>query len=365
MKTRDYYFAKAQALTDSGTVSVLIPPGLKLQHLRVILSGTNGATSNTVGKLSGMVTKIEVLNGSDILQSLSGRENQGYFFFNSSRVPSQCHMPYMDLRQGAGIVLKEEFPCLFGRYFLDPTFYLDTSRYQNCTLRITYALTISATAGFATGTGLMTVIGRVIDDGAPPYQGFVMVKELQSLTTAASGDDPTILPLDWPYFSLMVGALKTTIEPDAIFTNFKLLVNAGQYIPFDMTSIDVIAQNFQQFGEATHEYVPFGDTTNTTLCNIYKQTGAIFSIQGATGKGNISSCTAESIVAVSTTGQADNTNKIRVWGKCPHSQMYMPIGDDEDPNQLFQVQGINDLRLIKTQGTTGAAATVVSAQLRQ
>ena len=365
MKVRDFYFAKAQSLPDSGVYTLPIPPGLKLQHLRVIIGATNGATSNTVGKLCGMVTKVEVVNGSDVIQSMSGRENQAFFAFNSTQVPGFGKLPAKTLTSGAGSVVSEEFPVLFGRYYLDPFYYLDTSRYQNCQLRVTYALTISATAGFATTTGTISVIGRIIDADAPTYQGFIMAKEVQSLTTAASGDDITILPLDWPYAEIMVQALKTTVAPETIFTNFKLLVNAGQYIPFDMTSTDFLTHNQQMFGRFSESWVPLSDTTATWLSDLYSRTGANFDIAGATGKGNVSSATAESIVVTFTTGQAAGTMSVNVQGLAPHACFMLPMGTGNDPADYLSVSGVSDLRLVKTQGVSAAAAAVVIAQLRQ
>lgn len=359
MKVRDTYLTKAQTLTDTQTVTIPLIKGLKLQHLRVKYNATNGATSNTLGKLNGMVSKLEVVDGSDVLHSLSMRQEQALNFYANKRLPNQI------LTAGAAAVVTEEGIINFGRFLGDRDFYLDTGRYSNPMLRLTHALTISATAGFATGTGALSVIGRVIEDGAPPYKGFVMSKEIKAWTTAASGDEPTVLPLDWPYLSLLVGALKTTILPDAILTNLKLQVDAGRFIPYDLTGTDLLAENLERYGRGWQDFRPLTDTAATWLGDIYYQTGAYAGRPGATSKLLISSVTAEQVIMVMTTGGTADANMITLDGYAPHSSFMLPFGDGVTPDDFFDPRGIAELKLILSQGTVSAAGTIVVNQLRQ
>lgn len=359
MKVRDVYLAKAQTLSDSQSLTIPIPKGLKVQSLRIKYNATNGATSNTLGKLNGMVSKLEVVDGSDLLHSLSMREEQALNFFSNQVLPRQI------LTAGAAAVVTEEAIIQFGRFFRDRLYYLDTARFSNPTLRLTHALTISATAGFATGTGALSVIARVIEDGAPPYAGFVMSKELKSWTTAASGDEPTVLPLDFPYLGLLVGALKTTILPDAILTNLKLQVDAGRFIPRDITGTDLLAENIEQYGEARQDFRPLTDTAATWLGDLYYQGGAVASRPGATSKLLISSVTAEQVIMAMTTGGTADANQITLQGYAPHATFYLPFGDGLNPDDYLSPQGMAELKLILTQGTVSAAGTIVAQQLRQ
>src|SRR6185437_13972157 len=115
----------------------------------------NGATSNTVGRLNGMVSKLVVDDGSNVLHSLSMREEQAKNFFDYGK------LPYQSLTQAGGGVVTEECVIDFRRDVEDTNFYLDTSRFNNPKLHLTHSLTISATAGFATGTGKLSVIALV------------------------------------------------------------------------------------------------------------------------------------------------------------------------------------------------------------
>lgn len=365
MRVRDVYLAKADSVSDTQSKTYLIPPGLKIQHIRVKYAATNGATSNTVGKLNGMVSKLEVVDGSDIWHSCSMQECQALNCFNGSE-DLHC-FPKKILSAGAAVVVTEEAIMNFGRWLGDREYYLDTSRLKNPLVRLTHALTISATAGFATGTGAVSVVMRVIDSNAPAYKGCIMSKEIKSVATAASGDDQTVLPIDWPYMSLLVGALKTTILPDAMLTNIKLWADTGRIVFLDETATDILAENIERYGEFIEEFNPLSDTASTWLSDLYYRSIGLPAIAGATGLLKISSVTAESVVMAMTTGQAADTMRLRVEGYSPHSTFYLPFGSGVDPQDYLdpKAENISELKLFNTQGTSGGTLVVVAQQIRQ
>lgn len=359
MKVRDHYLAKAQTLTDSGTVTIPLTKGMKIQDIRIKVGATNGATSNTVGKLCGLVSKIEILDGSDVWHSVSMREEQAINCYQNYL------MPRKELSGGAGVVIFEESIVCFGRWFRDRDFYLDTSRLSNPQLRITYAFAVSATAGIATGTGTLSAIARLIEDGAPPYKGCVMAKELKSWTTAASGDESTLLPTDWPYVALLISALKTTVDPTTILTNIKLQRDAGRFTDVDMTGVDLAGHNVNEYGYFEESFRPLKDTAATWLADLFYKTGAWYEVAGATGKAIATTVTGESIVSAFTTGETVDLMTLKVRGAMPHAAWYLPIGNGKDPDDFLSVQGLSELKLILTQGVASAAGTIVSLQVRQ
>ena len=359
MKTRDVYITKAQTLADSGTLTFPINMLGKIQNIRAQFKATNGATSNTVAKLCGLVSKIEVVDGSDVLCSLSMREMQALNCFNNR------YMPFKDLSSGAAVVITDETIIDFGRFLGDRCYYLDASRFSNPMIRLTWAFTVSATTGIATGTGALSLIARVIEDAAPPYMGFIMRKEIGSWTTAASGDQSFVLARDWPYAAIMVGALKTTIVPDTIITNLKLSVDNDRSIPFNLTGTDAFAKNVETLGTCQEKWRPLTDTAATWLSDLFYQTGAWFSKPAATKLGVVTAVTGESVTTLSTTGGSTDLQEVCVQGQAPHANVYMPFGDGDTPDDFLNPAGMGELKLIVTQGVVSAAGTVVTEQLRQ
>ena len=362
MKVRDVYVTAAQALADSGSLTFALNQLGKIQHIRVRLAATNGATSNTVGKLKGLVSKIEVVDGSTVIASCSMLEWFAANCYNNG------FAPFQDLSGGAAVVITDEVYITFGRFVGDREFYLDCSRYSNPMLRITWAFAVSATVGIATGTGRLSLIARTIEDQAMPYKGFIMRKEIASWTTAASGDQPFILPLDFPYMGIYVAALKTTIEPDTILTNFKLTRNTDQYIDFSMTGRDAYAAALANFGVFMQKFRPLTDTAATWLGDLYFKTGATSTRPGATSKLLISSAAAEQVIAAMTTGGTADANEFELKGGAPGAAVYFPFhgGDPYLPPQsddFLNPSGLGELKLICTQAVVSGAGTVVVEQL--
>ena len=359
MKVRDHYIEKAKTLSDSATFTTDLPRGLKIPHIRVKLSATNGATSNTLGKLCGMVSKIEVVDGSTVLHSTSMRELQALNFWQNKR------FPYKYLTASAGGAVLEEAIICFGRFLGDRAFYLDTSRYDNPQIKITYALTISATAGFATGTGALSLLAKVIEDGAPPYQGFLMQKEVKSFTTGGSGDESTQLDKKLPYQGIMVSALKTTVAPETILTNFKLQRDSERFIDFDVTSVDLLNGNIETHGWAKETFRPLVDTSATFLADVYTRVGGGPRLANATSLARVTAASGESVTITMVTGGTADTVEMFINGACPQASFWMPFGDGQNPEDFLNPAGLSELELILTQGVASGAATIVTSQLAQ
>jgi len=362
MKVRDVVLVNAKTESDSGSDTWQLPKPAKILSLRIIEKATNGATSNTVGKLKHWLSKIQVVDGSFAIASLSGREAYASYCFCNG-VGS-----FQDLSGGAGVVITDEVPIMFGRFMNDREYYLDTSQLVNPQLSLTWANTVSATAGIATGTTSFSVIARVIEDGAVPYKGYLMRKEVLSWTTAASGDQHCTLPLDFPYMGIYVAALKTTISPDTIITNFKLSRNTDQFIDFNISGTQAYSKNVQDYGYFLQKFRPLVDTAATWLGDLYYQTGAYFSRPGATAKSITTAVAAESVTTVATTGGTADLTELTLAGQAPGAAVYLPFhaGDPYNPPQpddFLNPAGLGILDLIMTQGVVSGAGTVVVEQV--
>lgn len=358
MKTREYVLVNAESIADTKTFTKALDSGLKIQEARIFYQATNGGTSNTLAKLNGMVSKLEVLDGSDVLHSLSMRQEQARNYFLTGR------LPFQQLNSKAAGVVIEEADIYFGRFPGDRDYYLDTSRFKNCMLSLKSALTISATAGFATGSGVLTVILKLIEDSAPSCQGFIMSKEAENFTTVGSGTKATDLATDLDYQSLMFGALETLIEPDVDLTNFKLSLNNDGFIPFDLSATQILEENFRRLPAARQRMNFLNNTAVTWLSDIYGRVSAWMGPMGGTAKGGISTCIAEQTVAYMTTGDTGSLF-INVRGYAPHSFLEYRFGDGILVDDYLKMSGVSSMRLRATDSASGGAYTVVTNQLRK
>lgn len=355
MKLRDVYLVNGETLSDAQTFTYNISRGLKILYLRVQYSAKNGATSNTVGRLNGMVSKLQVIDGSDVKHSLSMREEQARNFDMYKR------LPFQQLSQVGGATVTEEAIIDFRRFDGDTAFYLDTATMNNPQLSFTHDLTISATAGFATGTGSLTVIARVIDSGAPSRLGYIMAKELDSFSSTSSGDHTTDLPLDFPISEIMVLDPLDSNSPDTYLSNFKLTADTDSFIPVDESYADLLRANVEELGQGEQDQDLLPDTTFDAFGDFYYKTRAWISEAGATGKAVLTVVTANEQKGDFTTGET-GTMTATLRGSAPHGAVYYKFGDGMSADQIFSPQGVGKFQLKLTNAATGATPKVVTIQ---
>jgi hypothetical protein len=364
MKVRDHLFINARTLSDSDTITENLKSLGKIQYLRCIYQATNGATSNTLGKLNGMVSKLEVNASGENIDTVSMKELQALNYYMGQGPNGRDHLlPFQQLNSKAAGTVIEEAIINFGRFLGDRDYYFDTARFANPQLKLTHALTISATAGFATGSGRLTVIARVIEEGAPPARGFITAKEVKSWTTAASGDVDTDLLTDAPYVGLLVKDLETLIEPDVDISNVKLFENAETFVHYNLSTTQILQGLIEKYPPAMQRLNFLNDTAVTWLSDIYGRSSAWMGPIGGTAKGGVSTVTAEQVVASMTTGDTGSLF-INVQGYAPHSCLWLPFGDGLEPDDFLKPAGLNLLRLRTTDGGAGGAAAVVAVQAR-
>ena len=357
MRIRDVYLLSGQTLTDTQTVTVNLAGVGKILYLRIQYQNTNGATSNTLCRLNALVTSIAVIDGSRVIQSLSMREAMTRNAFMFKRLPFQV------LTEAAAAVLTEECYMDFRRFPGDINYYMDTSMYQNPQLQLTHAFTISATAGFATGQGKLSVIARVIDSGAPTRLGIVGAKEVNSFASAASGTTITNLPVDFPTSAIMVINPVDGALADAYLNNFKLTLNADQFVAANLSFDDLLRQNLLEYGEFEQKIGALADTSATLTGDVYYRTRGFGGPVDATAKLLVTAAVGNQLTIAMTTGGTAGGPQATLKGQAPHAGVIYQFGDGIDPTQMFAPLPTDIWQLVLTNAATGATPKVVAVQL--
>lgn len=366
-KYRDYYMKREATVGDSDTV--IIDIGIKdpISYFTVEYEATNGATSCIDHELHDDISCIELVDGSDVIASLDMKQWRALNFFENGR------LPHAKLSENADAVQEERCNLQFGRFKDDLEFYLDPNNYRNLQLRLTHALTVSATAGFATGTGKVTVIARVIEEGAKAYKGYLMAKELYNFTSADSGDEVIDMPRDYPYRALLVSGLLTKIQPDVVISKIKLGCDADHHIEFNDYVEDIYDMNQQRFGLAQQVKDALTADDGTVLFDLYDIRKAHIYCQTDDQIATIESITAEEVqnglYDMTTPGtpslQTDaKVCTIDVDGLCPSAFVCIPFGDMKEEEGWFHAETFGDIKLSLTQGDANADCSVVLQQLR-
>ena len=366
MRTRDYYFKREATVADSDTVVINIDIKDPISFIKVEYEATNGGTSCIDHELHDDVDKIELVDGSDVLFSMSMAEAIALNFFELSKLPHQS------LSENLSVVQEESCYIHFGRFQNDPEYYFNPTAWKNPQLRITHTLDISATAGFATGTGKITVMARIIEEGALPYKGFLMSKNKYSWTSGTSGDEPIDMPRDHPYRMMLVKALLTTYRPDEVLSKHKLSCDADKFVPFEMYTEDVMDQNEKQFGLAQQCKNLLTADDGTALLDLYDIRKASIRCNYDDQIATIEGVDAEQVsvglynMATVTSPALQTTARVcpvAVEGIAPFGCIVFPFGELNNPESWFDAPSFSDIKLYCTQAVAGACAILLQ-QLR-
>jgi hypothetical protein len=224
--------------SDNAIKTLKLPLSNYLHTIYVKFSVTNGATDAENQSAFDALDKVEVIaNGSDVLYSLTPREAKAWYLWERG-----MNIPQVRNESG-GAVQSVTVPIFFGRADFDPYYYLPGARLTDLELKVTYSPTIAATS-FATGTSTIAV-HALMTMGQPPdtYQGTLVHKTVKAFTSAASGDDQTLLPRGNMLRQLMVFAYEAAIEDGVDISRIKFDLNNQERVLLDTKFVDLQSIN--------------------------------------------------------------------------------------------------------------------------
>lgn len=201
-----------------------------LSALYLEFEAVNGTTSNEDNFISDIITKIEVVDGSKPLVSLTQHELEALHFYKKKQSPVLFPSEWASGTQRHGALL------MFGRDLWDTEFALDLKAYKNPQLKVSWDLgavrTVSATTAFATGTLKISAIAKIMEEIGAPAK-FLSAREVDAFTMPASGNHPTEMYTDFPWRLMMLRSFLEGYDPLECIDYLKLNCDAGKFIPID------------------------------------------------------------------------------------------------------------------------------------
>jgi hypothetical protein len=349
---RDVQLLDDNPVDDSGTKPIDLNIQQPITELTVDMELTNGASIVHDEPVEKAISKIEITDGGATYFSLTGQEAVAAACFDVGHWPTHRYNESLSEKQRITI------PMRFGRWLGDPNFALTPPRLNNPQLKVTW----SKASGHLTGSLTLGIWAKVMEDVAAPAQA-LMWKDVQSFTSAASGDIDVKLPHDYPYRRALIRAYKSDTIPTNILTNFRLDCDAGRFTPFDLNvkEFRYIMQNF--FGpymlkkmdrvsqNSYHQTWMAGDT----FASLATETVGNYPQAWATG-----SIMYQQVEAVT----ADIRAEALIWGYMPHSCFAWQFGDPDTPETWFPTKDYAEEILWLTQGAASATVSVAVQQPR-
>ena len=304
------------------------------------------------------ITKIELVDGSDVLFSLNGGQAQALNIYDR-KVPTMNYKQKYD-----GNSMASTYALDFGRFLHDPMLALDPARFRNLQLKISYNEALADTGASAHE---MEIRADVFDEYVPSPIGFLMAKEHYAATPPSSGYTYIDLPTDHVLRKLLVQGYYKDNSPYSIVTEVRLDEDNEKRIPFDW-----ITEKYYRIMQGV--WTPVEDE----IVGLASAAGRVFYVTATDyyTMAYVASVDAGSPDAVVDAWQSGGKITVinsggglyffaHTKGYLPNHCFEFPFGDSKDIDDWYDITKLGSLRLrLKSGGANGTHAAILQ-QLRR
>lgn len=343
-----------EAIDTAGTKTIDLDVTDSISEIDIRVRATNSSHTPTAHP-AAILSKVEIVDGSDVLMSLNGHELQALQFYHYGK-PSQ---QWICWASGAEFFVNFKLP--FGRRLWDPQLALDPTRYTNPQLKITHN---KASGGCAPASGYMQIDGHLFDEKKVSPTGFLSAKEWYNYNLTSGAYEYVDLPDDMAIRLMLIRSLYPGQSPHALFSAVKLSYNQDKKVIFDDTT-PMLSQVYDIWGpyvESHEGYVGTGAT------NFYiAPTTSVNPVSGSWGGardyyGGYSPWGGR--VQISS-GAADTPFQSIFSGYNPHGCVPFPMGDLQLMEDWWQPPAKSGVRARILGANSSATAQVILQQLRK
>lgn len=366
MNIRYEYLQNLLSLGDSGEYVFDIGSNDNITRLDISFKATNGATSNIDATIADTITSFELMDGSNIILSLTGAELGGMVANRTGRFPGG------KVSEILSEVQELKFSIDFGRWYGDEDFSLDLSKFKNLQARLRWnlaAIRAVGATGFVSGSARYTVLAHVLEGSRNPF-AYLALRRHSLFSTAASGEELVTLPTDNIIRGIAIRSYEAGVGGLSGISNIRLSADEGRYKPLDLSVADYLESliiNQPPF-EYNHRFFKADTGTAYTLLK-YKESAVLSRevldtvaqyVHADIGQGTV-------IAMVASTGLTDATARItnaRVEGYLPFGTAYLGFGTYDDPNSWLEATAFRNLRMYLEQNNAGATCSVIVEEMR-
>ena len=338
-------------LTDNQTDTYDINVQQPISRIVLQLRGTN-ADSVPDGHPAKGISKIELVDGSDVLYSLSGEEAQATDFYDTGKTPLNV-VSYVSANIWTGV-----FNMNFGRFLWDTDLALDPKKFKNLQLKVTHYVNGKAGSSTTNTTSSLAIYAHVFDQKPCSPRGFLMNKEHYAYVIGADDSYEYIdLPTDYIYRRMMVQALYVGYDVTSVIHDIKISEDNDKRIPFDIglsAYQKMIAPEYGKWSEPIVTAITTGTVAFYTAVDYEYTLGFLKTVDGDTG---ITATAYPLGGRVYLTGEAATEAVVSVEGYAPHGCVAIFCGQQDDPADWYDVRGIGSLQARLEAGSLGGTAT--------
>jgi hypothetical protein len=309
-----------------------------VSQMHITYEGVNASGGAATAHPAKCITKIELVDGSDVLYSLSGQEAHAADWYHRGKEPTH-ELGYLN-----GMSSVMTYNMNFGRFLWDPLLAFDPRKFKNPQLKVTIDIN---GGGQAPASGYLTVLANIFDQKTVDPMGFLMHKEIKDYALASAAHEYTDLPTDFPYRKLFVRAQVYGSGPEYVINTIKLSEENDRKIPFNLTAYEHLRALAAIHGPYREKILmPGGATPEVFYCtpcyyvipnlSPWETSTNAFNWSARGGSGG------RGYVYLSAGGI---NLALNVEGWAPHGVLEFPFGIQDDPDDWYDVSALGSLTL--------------------
>lgn len=348
----------AEAANSAATKTIDIDVDDPISQLIIQMKATNNGSTPTAHPAK-IITKIELVDGSDVLFSLNGYEIQALDFYHQARPPLNI-LCYDDDTQVVPLMNLN-----FGRFLYDQQLALDPKKFSNLQLKITHDLSLG---GSSPDAATLEVVAHIFDQKQISPVGFLMAKEHFSYSLVNSAYEYIDLPTDWPIRQMIIQSLSADKQPYEQYNELRLSEDNDKRIPLDDKVSDLLKYLVGRYGPYTEGVQGIANIAAVTffITPTYEVHAVVSGSQSDNAYFDVAAVYGGDIDVAC---NADTTNFMsQISGYAPHGAITVPFGKQEDLTDWYNVTQLGSLKLRVKAGSSvgsGSTAQVVLQQLRR
>lgn len=301
-------------------------------------------SSTSIDHVAGCLSKIELIDGSDVLFSLSGKQLHALDFYDKGKTPYTFIMNYPGGQQILGMSYN------FGRKLWDDQLAFEPKKFDNPQLKITHN---RATCDADSSNHYLRILGFLFDEKIPSPIGFLSSREIVAYTP---GDNLTYKYIDMPtdrvIRKMLIEAYDDAYSPYQVVRNIKLSEDNDKRVVMD--------ESFSLWMKYINSIYPQWEETLllsliTTAMDQHITPSFALTIAG---KADVQAAVVDVEAGVHHSpvligSDAAAGCHLLAKGYNPHSIMPIPFGDQMDIDDWYDATKVGNLQAILQ---TGAAA---------
>jgi len=315
--------------------SVLVPAAARIEHM------------------STAFTRIVIVDGSDVLMSLSGQQIDGMARMRALAANATFEDQAQSVTVWGNLIID------FGRYLFDKEIAFDPSKFHNPQIQVTHNAGAIATGGVRTDYG---ILAQVMEGLGSAPMNFLMKKEAKSWLAANAAWEYSELARDFPYRAIWLQAKTNLIGVDGHWS--RALLNEDNYkrVPFDVLVDDQVADNAGEYGLITENVSSTTSGLATPQFAAPTYGGAFMGVNATTWNALYSQNFNGGQYSVESANGTDNYRGL-IEGLCPQGLVVFNMGPKDEIGDWYDPAGVGSLRF-EVLGAGARTMRVITEQLR-